>query len=317
MIHITQAHHSSEYFTFQLPALRQKWNNSGEILMWGSAATDGLPLIGCSARSLNLDLPVLGAHRATDRLPRWFELSQYPKSHRVHHEWTRCGLDKNYGGILIIRDCLFGSFQPGAIPTAYGPRVDDVLTSWKLQTREYVAIVRDCGRQHVWVGLPSYVFRPPTAHHRNPMPLPPVTFPWNVANSTLRKSITVGFWHALAVTGRRAMAWPRRMGVRVVRSGTTRIAATVAPLAAGFRRRPPCRSGLGVPGMEIRQTTRLHLAMSTRSEIAFTAGIVGAGERPPAGTTRLSAISGLGQHTSGLHCGHARADRRLRGDCAG
>ncbi len=35
-----QAHHSSEYFNFAT-ALRQKWNNSGEILMWIP-----LPLIG-------------------------------------------------------------------------------------------------------------------------------------------------------------------------------------------------------------------------------------------------------------------------------
>src|SRR5277367_2040002 len=35
-----QAHHSSEYFNFAT-ALRQKWNNSGEILMWIP-----LPLLG-------------------------------------------------------------------------------------------------------------------------------------------------------------------------------------------------------------------------------------------------------------------------------
>ncbi len=59
-----QAHHSSQYFNFAT-ALRQKWNNSGEILMWIP-----LPLLGCSAvdgvRELlgQPDLPVLGAHRA-------------------------------------------------------------------------------------------------------------------------------------------------------------------------------------------------------------------------------------------------------------
>lgn len=35
-----QAHHSSQYFNFAT-ALRQKWNNSGEILMWIP-----LPLLG-------------------------------------------------------------------------------------------------------------------------------------------------------------------------------------------------------------------------------------------------------------------------------
>ena len=58
-----QAHHSSQYFNFAT-ALRQKWNNSGEILIWIP-----LPLLRRSAvdgvRQL-LDqpgLPVLGAHR--------------------------------------------------------------------------------------------------------------------------------------------------------------------------------------------------------------------------------------------------------------
>lgn len=37
-----QAHHSSEYFNFAT-ALRQKWNNSGEILMWVPLPLMGLP----------------------------------------------------------------------------------------------------------------------------------------------------------------------------------------------------------------------------------------------------------------------------------
>ncbi len=43
-----QAHHSSEYFNFAT-ALRQKWNNSGEILMWVPLPLMGLPLGWCSA----------------------------------------------------------------------------------------------------------------------------------------------------------------------------------------------------------------------------------------------------------------------------
>ncbi|KSV05590.1 C-5 sterol desaturase, partial [Klebsiella pneumoniae] len=49
-----QAHHSSEYFNFAT-ALRQKWNNSGEILMWVPLPLMGLPpwMVFCSW-SLNL-----------------------------------------------------------------------------------------------------------------------------------------------------------------------------------------------------------------------------------------------------------------------
>lgn len=59
-----QAHHSSEYFNFAT-ALRQKWNNSGEILMWVPLPLMGLsPLDGVLQLVAELDLPVLGAHRA-------------------------------------------------------------------------------------------------------------------------------------------------------------------------------------------------------------------------------------------------------------
>jgi alkylglycerol monooxygenase len=43
-----------------------------------------------------------------------------PSHHRVHHAIDREYLDKNYGGILIVWDRLFGTFTPeGAHPT-YG-----------------------------------------------------------------------------------------------------------------------------------------------------------------------------------------------------
>ena len=59
-----QAHHSSQYFNFAT-ALRQKWNNSGEILMWIPLPLLGIPpwMVFCQLLD-QPDLPVLGAHRA-------------------------------------------------------------------------------------------------------------------------------------------------------------------------------------------------------------------------------------------------------------
>lgn len=43
-----------------------------------------------------------------------------PSVHRVHHGSNRVYLDKNYGGILIIWDRLFGTFQAEGEPVIYG-----------------------------------------------------------------------------------------------------------------------------------------------------------------------------------------------------
>jgi hypothetical protein len=58
---------------------------------------------------------------------RWF---CSPSNHRVHHAVNDRYVDKNYGGILILWDRLFGSFEEerDAEPCVYGTR--SPLRSW-------------------------------------------------------------------------------------------------------------------------------------------------------------------------------------------
>ena len=58
---------------------------------------------------------------------RWF---CSPSNHRVHHAVNDGYVDKNYGGILIVWDRLFGSFkeEDDAVPCVYGTRGQ--LDSW-------------------------------------------------------------------------------------------------------------------------------------------------------------------------------------------
>ena len=52
-------------------------------------------------------------------LPRPIEfVFNTPSHHRVHHGMDPQYLDRNYGGILIIWDRLFGTFQPETVPAA-------------------------------------------------------------------------------------------------------------------------------------------------------------------------------------------------------
>jgi sterol desaturase/sphingolipid hydroxylase (fatty acid hydroxylase superfamily) len=43
-----------------------------------------------------------------------------PSHHRVHHGWNERYVDKNFGGILVVWDRIFGTFEPEAEAASYG-----------------------------------------------------------------------------------------------------------------------------------------------------------------------------------------------------
>jgi sterol desaturase/sphingolipid hydroxylase (fatty acid hydroxylase superfamily) len=158
-----QAHHSSQYFNFAT-ALRQKWNNSGEILMWIPLPLLGLPpWMVFFSWSLNLIYQFWVHTERIDKLPRPIEfVFNTPSHHRVHHGMDMVYLDKNYGGIFIIWDRLFGSFQAELFRPHYGlTKQVDTFNIWNLQIREYVAIARDWRSASRMRDRLGYVFGPP------------------------------------------------------------------------------------------------------------------------------------------------------------
>ncbi|MFZ2173858.1 MAG: sterol desaturase family protein [Rhodococcus sp. (in: high G+C Gram-positive bacteria)] len=158
-----QAHHSSEYFNFAT-ALRQKWNNSGEILIWIPLPLIGIPpwmvFIGFS---VSLVYQFFVHTERVDKLPRPIEfVFNTPSHHRVHHGCDPEYLDKNYAGILIIWDRMFGTFQPETHRPTYGlTKPVGTYNIWKLQTHEYAAIGRDWRQASTWRDRLGYVFGPP------------------------------------------------------------------------------------------------------------------------------------------------------------
>lgn len=158
-----QAHHSSEYFNFAT-ALRQKWNNSGEILIWIP-----LPLLGVppwmvfASFSVNLIYQFWVHTERIDKLWAPFEfVFNTPSHHRVHHGMDPEYLDKNYGGIFIIWDRLFGSYQDELFRPRYGlTKPVNTFNIWTLQTREYVAIARDVRAAVRFRHRLGYIFGPP------------------------------------------------------------------------------------------------------------------------------------------------------------
>ena len=158
-----QAHHSSRYFNFAT-AVRQKWNNSGEILMWIP-----LPLLGIPpwmvflAFSINLIYQFWVHTERIDKLWRPIEfVFNTPSHHRVHHGMDPEYLDKNYGGIFIVWDRLFGSYQDELFRPHYGlTKPVETFNIWTLQTHEYVAIARDVRSATRLRDRLGFIFGPP------------------------------------------------------------------------------------------------------------------------------------------------------------
>lgn len=53
----------------------------------------------------------------------WFDRAFCsPSNHRVHHAINEGYLDRNYGGILVVWDQMFGTFTPEQETCVYGTR---------------------------------------------------------------------------------------------------------------------------------------------------------------------------------------------------
>ncbi|WP_234717731.1 sterol desaturase family protein, partial [Mycobacterium tuberculosis] len=162
-IRTARSRSSGGYLLDEPPDMTPSFPRTG-VSGHAGAVQMGLPpwMVFCSW-SLNLIYQFWVHTERIDRLPRWFEfVFNTPSHHRVHHGMDPVYLDKNYGGILIIWDRLFGSFQPELFRPHYGltKRVD-TFNIWKLQTREYVAIVRDWRSATRLRDRLGYVFGPP------------------------------------------------------------------------------------------------------------------------------------------------------------
>ncbi|NJS37204.1 MAG: sterol desaturase family protein [Brachymonas sp.] len=90
---------------------------------------------------------------------RWF---CSPSNHRVHHAVNDAYVDRNYGGILIVWDRLFGSFKEEGEPCVYGTR--SALKSWDpiwANAAVYAALLRDAWQTKSWGDKLRVFFKPP------------------------------------------------------------------------------------------------------------------------------------------------------------
>ena len=117
----------------------------------------------------------------TELLPRlgWFDgVFNSPSNHRVHHAKNLQYLDKNYGGILMIFDRLFGTYEPehANVIINYGlvghtPSHNPFV----IALGEWYAILGDLWRAKNWPDRYRYAFgrpgwRPNTLTNTTPAP---------------------------------------------------------------------------------------------------------------------------------------------------
>ncbi|WP_310540987.1 sterol desaturase family protein [Phenylobacterium sp.] len=108
-------HHSSQHYNLST-ALRQTWTGglAGTWALWLPLAFLGFPpAMLAIQKGISLVYQFWIHTEAIGRMPKWFEaVFNTPSHHRVHHARNPRYLDRNYAGILIIWDKLFGTFQP-------------------------------------------------------------------------------------------------------------------------------------------------------------------------------------------------------------
>jgi sterol desaturase/sphingolipid hydroxylase (fatty acid hydroxylase superfamily) len=159
--HVT--HHSSRRYNLST-ALRQPW--SGILTAWVFLP---MPLLGIpyrhvtKAAQLNLLYQYWIHTEAIDRLPKPIEaVFNTPSHHRVHHGANPQYLDKNYGGVLILWDRLFGTFEPERRRVKYGLTKNvDTFNPLRLAYHEFADIARDVRASRGIRNKLGYVFRRP------------------------------------------------------------------------------------------------------------------------------------------------------------
>jgi sterol desaturase/sphingolipid hydroxylase (fatty acid hydroxylase superfamily) len=156
-------HHSSQRYNLST-ALRQTWTGEYTFLFFIPVVAVGVPVeIALAAWSLNLLYQFWIHTEAIGKLWRWFEfVFNTPSHHRVHHGAQSQYLDRNYGGVLIVWDRLFKSFEPEGERVRYG--LTKNITTYNpltVATHELFAIARDVRSSRSWGARLGFVFRGP------------------------------------------------------------------------------------------------------------------------------------------------------------
>ncbi|HET9440542.1 MAG TPA: sterol desaturase family protein, partial [Longimicrobiales bacterium] len=157
-------HHSSEEYNLAVALRQSSLHGLMTWIFYAPLALIGIPWqMYVSTYALNLVYQFWIHTQAVGRLSKWMEfVMNTPSHHRVHHGINPRYLDRNHGGVFIIWDRFFGTFEPEREAVVYG--ITQPLRSWNplwANVHVYWDIARSFGRVRSWSERWNVVFGPP------------------------------------------------------------------------------------------------------------------------------------------------------------
>ncbi|UYH54423.1 sterol desaturase family protein [Qipengyuania sp. SS22] len=150
-------HHSSQHYNLST-ALRQTWTGFltlGFVFAFPLVLLGFHPMMIAICGGFNLIYQFWIHTEAIDRMPRWFEaVMNTPSHHRVHHATNPRYLDRNYAGVFIVWDKMFGTFEPEVEGEKIRYGIVKQLGSFNLLWSVF----------HEWVGIAQDMWRAPWKH---------------------------------------------------------------------------------------------------------------------------------------------------------
>jgi sterol desaturase/sphingolipid hydroxylase (fatty acid hydroxylase superfamily) len=156
-------HHSSERYNLST-ALRQSVTDPFLFLVpYSSLSLVGVrPEMVTASRSLNLLYQYWIHTDVIDRLGPFEEVANTPSHHRAHHGVNPQYIDRNHGGVLIIWDRLFGTFEREDETVVYGLTKNiNTFNPLRVAAHEYAEMFRDVADSSTWRERLSFVLRGP------------------------------------------------------------------------------------------------------------------------------------------------------------
>jgi sterol desaturase/sphingolipid hydroxylase (fatty acid hydroxylase superfamily) len=140
-------HHSSRFFNLST-ALRQSWTPMTIYPFWLPLALFFPPWMILAQQSVSLIYQFFLHTERIDKMWRPVEaVLNTPSHHRVHHGSNDVYLDRNYGGILIIWDRMFGTYEPEGERVKYGLTKNiGTFNPVRAAFHEYIAMWHDIKR---------------------------------------------------------------------------------------------------------------------------------------------------------------------------
>jgi sterol desaturase/sphingolipid hydroxylase (fatty acid hydroxylase superfamily) len=164
-------HHSSQHYNLST-ALRQTWTGffSLAFLFRLPLFLIGFPpalVFFCAG--VNLVYQFWIHTEAIGRMPRWFEaVMNTPSHHRVHHAVNPRYLDRNYAGVFIVWDRMFGTYEPELDDDRPRYGIVHQLGSFNLlwaAFHEWIGIAKDMWAAPGWRNKLYYLIREPGWSH--------------------------------------------------------------------------------------------------------------------------------------------------------